>query len=402
MQIAACLLAADLPRAPAVAQTQPQTVPQGSRLRCRMAAASVPTGPGSAAGTDGDDAPARHATHPILIVTDAWHPQVNGVVRTLSMVAGALRNMGHVVEVIGPDRFRSIPCPTYPGIRIPLLTPGQLGRMIDAIRPGTLHIATEGVLGWFARRWARRRGLPFTTSLHTRFPEYIEARTGIPARIGWMVMRHFHAASSGTMAATPGLLREMEGRGFRHLRQWSRGVDVSRFQPEVRRDWKLPRPVFVSVGRVAVEKNLPAFLDLDLPGSKVVVGDGPGLAALKRRYPSVLFTGALSGAPLAEAFAGADVFVFPSRTDTFGLVLLESMACGTPVAAFPVCGPVDVVVPGTGVLDDDLSVAALGALRLDRAVCRAHAERCSWDDCAQLFLSHLVPLQSYAVPEKHA
>jgi glycosyltransferase involved in cell wall biosynthesis len=335
------------------------------------------------------------ASHRILIVTDAWAPQVNGVVRTLTTVMHELRAMGHVVEVIGPDRFRTIPCPTYPDISLSLLPRRRLIRMIEAFKPDALHIATEGPLGLAARSWAKRTGFLFTTAFHTRFAEYVKARTGLPVRPIYAWMRRFHGASQGTMVATQSLRDELTARGFRNIRPWSRGVDLDLFKPEPAEDWGLPRPVFVYVGRVAVEKNIGAFLDLDLPGSKVVVGGGPQLAVLQRDYPNVTFTGPRYGEALARAYAGSDVFVFPSRTDTFGLVILEALACGTPVAAFPVTGPKDVMADAAGCIgavNTDLRAAALAALSGDRAACRLHAERYSWRACAEMFLSHLVPL----------
>ncbi len=331
----------------------------------------------------------------ILIVTDAWAPQVNGVVRTLTTVTEELRGMGHVVEVIGPDRFRTLACPTYPEIRLSLLPGRRLVQMIEAFRPDALHIATEGPLGIAAWRWARRTGRHFTTSFHTRFAEYIKARTGLPVGPIYAWMRYFHGAGSGTMVATRSLCDELTARGFRNVRRWSRGVDLDLFEPEPREAWDLPRPIFLYIGRVAVEKNIGAFLNLDLPGSKVVVGGGPQLSALRRDYPKVHFTGPRYGEALARAYAGGDVFVFPSLTDTFGLVLLESLACGTPVAAFDVTGPKDVLVDAhgkIGAVGDDLRAAALDALTADRAACRAHAERYSWRACAELFLSYLVPM----------
>ena len=332
-------------------------------------------------------------SHRILIVTDAWQPQVNGVVRTLSTLANELRGMGHVVEVIGPDRFRTVPCPTYPDIALSLLPRRRLIRMIEAFAPEALHIATEGPLGLAARSWAKREGYSFTTAFHTRFAEYIKARTGFPVRPIYAWMRRFHRAAEGTMVATASLRAELTARGFHNVLPWTRGVDLSLFKPEPREDWGLPRPVFLYVGRVAVEKNIGAFLDLDLPGSKVVVGGGPALDGLQRDYPSVHFTGPRFGEALARAYAGADVFVFPSLTDTFGLVLLEALACGTPVAAFPVTGPKDVLADASGnigAVNADLRLAALEALHADRAACRAHAESYSWRACAEMFLAHLV------------
>ncbi len=336
------------------------------------------------------------ASHRILIVSDAWHPQVNGVVRTLSTVVAELQAMGHVVDVIGPDRFRTVPCPTYPDIALSLFPRRTLVRMIQEFRPDALHIATEGPLGLAARRWALRTGFRFTTAFHTRFAEYLQARTRIPVRPVYAWMRRFHDAGAGTMVATQSLREELTARGFSHIRPWSRGVDLDLFRPEPREDWNPPRPVFIYVGRVAVEKNIGAFLDLDLPGSKVVVGGGPRLASLRREYPAVTFTGPRYGEALARAYAGADVFVFPSLTDTFGLVILELLACGTPVAAFPVTGPKDVLTGArgrVGAVNADLRQAALDALHADREACRAHAELYSWRACAELFLSHLMPMR---------
>ena len=298
--------------------------------------------------------------------------------------------MGHVVDVIGPDRFRTFPCPSYPEIRLALFPRRRLGRMIAAFMPAHLHIATEGPLGQAARAWAIRNRAHFTTAFHTRFAEYLQVRTGIPTRLSYAWLRRFHGAADGTMVATASLRRDLEMGGFRNIRPWSRGVDLDLFHPEPRETFDLPRPIFLYVGRIAVEKNIAAFLDLDLPGSKVVVGDGPQLAALRRQYPAITFTGPRYGAALARMYAGADVFVFPSRTDTFGLVLLEAMACGTPVAAYPVTGPLDVLTdPRVGAMAEDLRAAALLALQGDRAACRAHAERFSWRASAEAFLQNL-------------
>ncbi len=333
----------------------------------------------------------------IAIVSDTWHPQVKGVVRTLAAVATELRRMGHAAEVFGPDRFRTVPCPTYAEIRLAVLPGRRLRRLLEAFGPGCLHIATEGPLGRAARAWAMEGGRRFTTSLHTRFPDYVQTRTGLPAEAGWSLLRHFHAPAAATLVATESLERELSARGFERLRRWPRGVDTELFRPEDPfgrgERWDLPRPVFLHAGRVAVEKNLPAFLDLDLPGSKVVVGDGPLLPELRRRYPGVRFVGNRAGPSLARAYAGADALVFPSRTDTFGLVMLEALACGTPVAAFPVPGPLDVLTPETGVMREDLRAAALAALRLDRASCRAAAGRRSWQASAEHFFASLVRLR---------
>lgn len=342
-----------------------------------------------------EGAGARRAPPPmrLLIVSDAWHPQVNGVVRTLATVADHLAQAGDVVEVIGPDRFPTLPMPSYPEIRLALMPQARLARMAAAFRPDAVHIATEGPLGWAMRAICLKRRWPFTTSFHTKFPEYLQARTRLPPRFAWAMLRRFHEAGDGTFAATASLREELAAQGFTKIRAWTRGVDLELFRQDPARDreWAgLPRPVFLYVGRVAVEKNIEAFLRLDLPGSKVVVGDGPQRAALQRRFPATHFAGWRTGQALADAYAGADVMVFPSRTDTFGLVVIESMACGTPVAAYPVTGPRDIVVPGTGALDADLRAAALAALGADRAACRAHAATFSWEACAASFREGLV------------
>jgi glycosyltransferase involved in cell wall biosynthesis len=333
----------------------------------------------------------------ILIVSDAWHPQVNGVVRTLSTVTGELRALGDTVEVIGPDRFASVPMPGYAEIRLAVAPRRALARMADDFAPEAVHIATEGPLGWAMRAICMRRGWRFTTSFHTRFPEYLHARTRIPMAWSWALMRRFHEAGVGTFCATPSLARELAGRGFTQVMPWSRGVDLARFRPDATQHgepeaWEaLPRPIFLYAGRIAVEKNIAAFLALDLPGSKVVVGDGPQRAALMRAFPQAHFTGWRDNGALARAYARADVFVFPSRTDTFGLVLLEALASGTPVAAYPVTGPLDVIgTSPVGALDEDLRAACLRALSADRAQCRAHAEMYSWSACARRFRDSLV------------
>lgn len=340
-------------------------------------------------------APAAGALR-LLVVSDAWAPQVNGVVRTLSTVSALLRAGGDAVEVIGPDRFRTVPAPSYPEIRLAVRPRAALARLAEAFAPTAVHVATEGPLGWAMRAVCRARGWPFTTSFHTKFPEYLHARTGLPPRLAWAVLRRFHESGAGTFAATPSLREELARRGFTKVRAWTRGVDLDLFRPEPRDPWEgLARPVFLYAGRVAVEKNIEAFLRLDLPGSKVVVGDGPQRQALQTRFPAARFAGWRQGAALSAAYAGADVFVFPSRTDTFGLVILEAMACGTPVAAFPVTGPLDVIGGGSGagVLDEDLGRAAEAALDCDRARCRAHAESFSWDACAEIFRRQLVPIR---------
>ena len=331
----------------------------------------------------------------ILIVSDAWLPQVNGVVRTLSVVAEKLTAMGDTVEVIGPDRFRNLPMPGYAEIRLAIAPKRRLAQLVADFAPEIIHIATEGPLGWAMRGLCRRNKWPFTTAFHTRFPEYLEARTRIPADWSWRMMRRFHEAGDGTFAATASLRQELAKRGFTKIRAWTRGVDLERFNPASRDEWPgLPRPVFLYAGRVAIEKNIEAFLTLDLPGSKVVVGDGPALPALRQKFPDVTFTGYRENGALARSYAGADVFVFPSRTDTFGLVLLEALAAGTPVAAFPVTGPIDVITDErVGALDEDLRAACLKALNCDRSLARRHAEAWSWDACVAQFRAALVPIK---------
>jgi len=331
----------------------------------------------------------------LLIVTDAWAPQVNGVVRTLATMAGMLRDAGDEVEVIGPDRFPSVPMPGYKEIRLAVAPRRRLARLVRAYMPCAVHIATEGPLGWAMRGLCRKYGWPFTTAFHTKFAEYLEARAGVPAAWSWRWLRHFHAPAEATLAATQTLRDELAARGFRHIRPWTRGVDLDRFSPEPREPYAgLPRPIFLYAGRVAIEKNIEAFLGLDLPGSKVVVGSGPALAGLKQRFPAAHFLGWRENGALARSYAGADVFVFPSRTDTFGLVLLEAMASGTPVAAFPVTGPRDVVTdPRVGVLDEDLRAACLAALACDRAAARQHAEAFSWAASFAQFREALVQFQ---------
>lgn len=340
-----------------------------------------------------DDAASSPVSMPgrrIAIVTDAWHPQVNGVVRTLSAICDGLGTAGHQTVVFGPDRYRTIPCPGYAAIRLAVGAGRELGRQLAEFAPHAVHIATEGPLGLAARRFCLARNWSFTTAYHTRFPEYLHARCALPLSWSYAALRRFHAPSQGVMVATETVRRELAARGFDRLVPWTRGVDTRLFRPECAPAVELPRPVFLYVGRVAVEKNLPAFLDLDLPGSKLVVGDGPSLPAMKRRYPGVHFAGAQSGEALVRHYAASDVMVLPSRTETFGLVLLEALACGVPVAAFPSAGPTDVIGDsGAGIIDEDLRGAALAALDIPRGRCLAHARRFSWQTSIDQFIGHL-------------
>ncbi len=331
----------------------------------------------------------------IALVSDAWAPQVNGVVRTLTMLQGQLAAKGHTVTAITPDLFRTMPCPTYPEIRLALRPGRKMAALIDAADADAIHIATEGPLGFTARAFCLKRGYGFTTAFHTRFPEYVAARFAVPASWSYALMRRFHAPSKGVMVATDTVQADLVKRGFANLKRWSRGVDATLYDPALRSDFlNLPRPIFLSVGRVAVEKNITAFLALDLPGSKVVVGDGPMLEELRRRFRDVHFLGRREGIELARLYASADVFVFPSRTDTFGLVLLEALASGVPVAAYPVPGPLDVIGhSGAGVLDEDLGRAARAALDIPREHCRAHALRYTWSASTEQFIANLWPLR---------
>jgi glycosyltransferase involved in cell wall biosynthesis len=325
----------------------------------------------------------------ILVATDAWHPQVNGVVRTLTNMAEAARAFGVEISFLTPQSFRTFAMPSYPDLRLALPYQAKIARLIAEARPDSIHIATEGPIGLLVRRYCRKHQLPFTTSFHTRFPEYISARLPIPEAWIWTALRAFHGPSQAVMAATPALAGELRARGFRNVVLWPRGVDASQFHPRAA-DLGLPRPVFLCVGRVAVEKNLEAFLDLDLPGTKVIVGDGPARAALARKYPQAVFLGARQGKELAEAYAAADVFVFPSKTDTFGLVLLEALASGLPVAAFPVTGPRDVIGDEpVGALNDDLRIACLTAVTISPQACLAFAARHTWEASARAFVENI-------------
>ncbi|MBI1776625.1 MAG: glycosyltransferase family 1 protein [Proteobacteria bacterium] len=327
----------------------------------------------------------------ILIVSDVWHPQVNGVVRTLVRTVAALEGQGHEIEVIGPDRFVSLPCPSYPEIRLALWPKRTLAKAMQRLAPDAIHITTEGPLGLAARRVCRRHRLRFTTAYHTQFPEYLEARTGLPRRFSYAFMRWFHGGSAAVMVATDSLESHLAKLGFRNLRRWSRGVDTERFRLGAKDAINAPRPILLYAGRIAIDKNIEAFLELKTPGTKVVVGDGPHLPELRRRYPDALYTGYLENGALAAHYRSADVFVFPSRTDTFGLVLLEAMASGVPVAAYPAIGSLDVVGDsGAGALDEDLAAAVTRALSIPAEICRARALQFTWEAASRQFLGNLI------------
>jgi glycosyltransferase involved in cell wall biosynthesis len=325
----------------------------------------------------------------ILIATDAWRPQVNGVVSTLERMTQAAAVFGVKFEFLTPQGMWTAPLPTYPEIRLAITSLRRVGRRIEEAAPDHIHIATEGPIGWLTRRYCLRNKRIFTTSYHTRFPEYVAARIGVPEWLTYAGLRHFHSPSAAVMAPTPTIGADLTRRGFPRVRLWTRGVNHALYRPRSKRTLDLPRPIFLSVGRVAVEKNLEGLLDLDLPGSTVIVGDGPARRHLQRRYPHAHFLGAKHGEALADVYASADVFVFPSRTDTFGIVLIEALASGLPVAAFPVPGPIDVVGPGAGVLDEDLRAACLKALTISRESAREHSLRFTWEESARQFLDNI-------------
>lgn len=331
----------------------------------------------------------------IAIVSDAWYPQVNGVVRTLSTTKKHLEALGHSVGVISPDLFYSIPCPTYPEISLALKPAKKLKALLSEFSPEAIHIATEGPLGIAARAYCLQHAYPFTTSFHTRFPEYIKLRLHIPLSITYRFLLWFHRPAQAVLVATESLKKELEQKGLHNLALWSRGVDTNLFKPGDKSFLSDKRPIFLYAGRVAIEKNIEAFLKLYLPGTKYVVGDGPDLVKLKYKYPDVKFVGYKSGTELAQYMAAPDVFVFPSRTDTFGLVMLEALACGVPVAAFPVPGPSDVISQGvSGYLNHELIRAAIDALSLDKNKCREYALNYSWETCTRQFIQHLSIIDS--------
>ncbi|MEP3225994.1 MAG: glycosyltransferase family 1 protein [Parasphingorhabdus sp.] len=333
----------------------------------------------------------------IALITDAWHPQVNGVVRTLDTVIEILRQWGHEVLVVSPDQFRSVAAPSYPEIRLAMTRARNVGKKISDFQPDAIHLATEGPLCVSARRWCKRKKYAFTTAYHTNFPDYLAKRTHLSARFFWPYIRWFHGRSRAIMVATHTVRRQLVEKRLSQVHDWSRGVDLRHFSPEAAPPElfaALPRPIQLYVGRIAVEKNIQAFLDTDQRGCKVVVGDGPALDQLRMQYPDIHFLGHQSGEALAGCYAGADVFVFPSKTDTFGLVLIEALACGTPVAAFPVTGPIDILTEKSGVMAEDLNAAIAQAQGLSSGDCIRHAAQFSWPASARQFLDGLVPMET--------
>lgn len=331
----------------------------------------------------------------LIIVTDAWKPQVNGVVTTLGKTRDTIQAIGHEVTVINPADYKTLPCPTYPEIKLALNPGRRVASAIDAFDPTHIHIATEGPLGLAARSYCINHSLNFTTSYHTQFPEYIRERIPIPLNISYSFFRWFHSRATRTMVGTPHQRTLLEQRDFKNIVLWTRGVDASIFMPKDKAFLNYARPIWIYVGRVAVEKNIEAFLSLDIPGTKVVIGDGPAISELSTRYTEVKFEGYKFGAELASYIAAGDVFVFPSLTDTFGVVMLEAMACGLPVAAFPVTGPRDVVRNGTtGCLDDDLKTAAMNALQLNPQDCTQQASEYTWEQATRQFIDNLTPARN--------
>lgn len=332
----------------------------------------------------------------IAIATDAWSPQVNGVVRTLQAVRAELERQGHHVMILSPDLFYSMPCPTYPEIRLAFASTGAVARMLLDFNPHAIHLATEGPVCLAARRWCLGRELPFTTAYHTQFPDYVSARTGVNPEWVWRYIRWFHAPAQSILASTPSIAATLAGHGLVNVRHWGRGVDLATFSDRITPDpllAALPAPIQLYVGRVAVEKNIEAFLATSHPGTKVIVGDGPARGMLAAKFPEARFLGPRFGADLAAAYVAADVFVFPSRTDTFGLVMIEALACGVPVAAYPVTGPVDILTDQVGAMDEDLDAAIAAAMTKDRGACAAYGRGFTWEASARQFLNALVSVE---------
>ncbi|WP_139559059.1 glycosyltransferase family 4 protein [Methylotetracoccus oryzae] len=330
----------------------------------------------------------------ITLISDAWHPQINGIVTALVELTRALTRLGHTVTVITPEPFRTWPCPGYPDVRLAFLCGHRLRPLIDASQPDAIHLMTEGPVGFAARRYCRHRRWPYTSSFHSHFPEYLKLRAGIPLPVSYGYLRWFHRKSERVLVGTASLAEQLARKGFRRLATWPLGVDTEQFRPQGKEGIVAPRPVFMYLGRIAVEKAVEDFLRLDLPGSKVVIGDGPQRPELETRYPEARFLGYRRDQDLARCLAAADVLVFPSRTDTFGLAMLEALACGVPVAAYPVQGPRDIIRDArVGRLHTDLRRAALDALNLDPEECRRYALDWSWEASARRFVDRLALLQ---------
>ncbi|WP_024299958.1 glycosyltransferase family 4 protein [Methylomicrobium lacus] len=329
----------------------------------------------------------------IALITDAWHPQINGVVTTLTHTTEILHRLGHTVELCAPDRFYTWPRPGHPSVGRALLRGPRLLPTLQAFKPDAIHLASEGCVGFAARRYCHERGYHYTTSFHTRFPEYFKMRIGLPLWISYGYMRWFHSESTRVMVTTESMRQALSAKGFDRMVIWSRGVDTDLYRARDKGFLAGERPIFAYVGRVVIEKNVEDFLRLNLPGTKYVIGDGPMRAELEQKYPKARFVGFQTDEALARYMAAADVMVFPSHTDTFGLVILEALASGVPVAAFPAPGPIDIIGNApVGVLSTDLQQAALDALKLNPADCRRHALNYSWEQSARQFASHLTPM----------
>lgn len=334
----------------------------------------------------------------IALITDAWHPQINGIVTTIRNTYRALEKLGHTVELISPNGFRTWPCPGYPDVRLAFLCGPKLRPIIKAFKPDAIHFFTEGAVGCAARRYCRHMGFEYTTSYHSHFGEYLKLRIGFPLLISNTYLRWFHCKSRRVMVSTNSLKDELAAKGFKNLTHWSRGVDIDLFKPRQEKLINHQRPIMMYTGRIAIEKNVEDFLELDIPGTKYVVGDGPQRQILEKKYPDAKFVGYKTGEELARYMAAADAFVFPSRTDTFGLVILEALACGTPVAAYPVQGPKDILTnENIGVLDNDLNQATRKALTLSRQECRRFALDYSWENCARQFVENLTPMRRISI-----
>ena len=330
----------------------------------------------------------------ILIVTDAWYPQVNGVCRTLKNLGDELKKIGHQVEYIEPNQFFTVPMPKYNEIKLSLNVWPRVGKLISKADADIIHIATEGPIGIFAKRYCVKNKLKFTTSYHTQFDKYLKLYYPyLPIKLAQKFLKGFHSKAEKILVTTQSMKDELQEIGFDKDKMvvWTRGANHGAFQKPKKINLEYKRPIYLYVGRVSIEKNIRAFLDLDLEGTKLIVGKGPDLDKLKKEYPEAIFRGERTNGELASYFASSDVFVFPSKTDTFGIVIIEALKCGLPVAAYPVAGPKD-IFNGTniGSLNNDLKKAALEALKSDRSACIEHAKKYTWENCAKIFLNSAV------------